>query len=194
MKNRKNETQKIRPDWYKPHTMSEVFFYRDGNKNVPVEWEFSIRCDNCASDWIKKDGHPNGRSGQVYQCNNCGRYFQYNKRFKICKRLLKIAVMLTDDCSQGEIARELKVHSATVKNYINKYYLHDIIHRPGFMMQEIEFPTSMNKRDTARENFLILSEYVKVLMNYYEYDLCDFLWDCDWQAINSNIDKVTVRL
>ena len=103
-------------------------------------------------------------------------------------------MMLNDDCSQAEIARELKIHSATVKKYVKKYYLHDLIFRPGFLPPETEFPAPRNKREADEMNLTILSEYVDALMNYYNYNFRDFLWDYDNPLLDMSDEKLSSLL
>ena len=163
MKNKRDEN-------YKPHTMTKIFDYWDGDKHAPIEWEFVIKCPVCASDWIRKDGHPNGKEKQECKCRECGGYFSYDRRFNKCLKLYKISLLIFLEYSQARISRELKIHSSTVKKYVTKYNLQEIAFLSGFQPVYSDFPEPVNKIDIAALNYAKMGNYVDAFNHYYDYE------------------------
>ena len=161
---------KGKPGGYKPHIMSMELSYWNGDEDVPVELEFSIKCYNCASDWLRKDGAPTEKKKQMYECKECGSKFQYDKRYNRCHQLFQICRMLNKNYSQVEIAREVKIHHSTVKKYINQYNLRDVYRLPGFQLPIRELLKPQDKQYRALFNHCAMVDYFHVLMKYYDYD------------------------
>ena len=162
---------KVRPDGYKPHTMSTVFYYWNGDEEIPVKLEFSIKCPNCASDWVR-ECNPNKQKNDEprYKCNECEASFQYNKRYKRCRQLFQISRLVNKNCSQEEIARELKTHHSTIKKYVDRYNLREVCQLPGFQLPIRKLREPQDKQCLALFNHGLLIDYLDVLMKYYDYD------------------------
>ena len=154
---------KTKPINYKKHRITVTFHHPNGDETVAVERTFIIKCSNCASDWIRKDGTDKIRNKRMYECKECGKFFPYDKRFNLCLMLCKISLMLNKNYSQAEISRGLKIHSSTVKKYAVKYNLREIGGLPDFQLPHKE------NQDIAADNGEFLTNYIDVFTKYYDY-------------------------
>ena len=85
--------------------------------------EFLIICPICENDWLKKDTIIKGK--RYFQCKQCGKRFVFYKDYKNYIIHESIKLMLKNNYSMARMARRLKMHPTTIRNYLNKYDLID---------------------------------------------------------------------
>jgi transposase len=79
-----------------------------------------IRCTNCDSEDLVKNGHRNGI--QRWHCNKCKKYFQYEFRYNARKPGVKEQIIELTMNSSGvrDISRTLQINKNTVMAVLKK--------------------------------------------------------------------------